>query len=340
MESIGGNITTLMLETLHQYFIETYTVMVGSISTLTTVLVSLFIVFHGYRFATGKVQETFFGLASMSAILIVVVAIFFNVGVFEEWIYKPIMSTMFSLMGIAMGNDTFTLEAMFKPVDNSFASIFEAVGSLTSQMDSWDLGLKLQVYTICLILGLTFAVLYAYFTVLIIVSIFSFHVMVVFGPIFGFFGAFKQTRPYFIAWLKTLITYAIVPVFTAVVMGITLKFLNVAITDILRIDVVEDGVFTIAIGSALFVGVLSIALHRKAPEFASALMGTQVSGADGFMGAAAAVTGGGLMAAGAMGGTAAMDKLGGGAKGAASYVAQNGIVGTGANAYSALRGFK
>jgi type IV secretory pathway VirB6-like protein len=340
MVSVGGSILVLMMTTLHEYFIETYVTIIDSFKPLTYFILGLFIVYTGYRFFKGKIQETALEFSFTCLAVVIVFGIFLDATLFEEWIYEPILSMMTGLMGLVMGNDSFSFASLFKPIDGAFGSIFKAIGKLTSQMDSWDLGLKAQVFIISTLMGLTFAVLYAYFTVLIIVSIFSFHVMVIFGPIFGCLAAFKQTRPFFVAWFKTLITYALVPVFTAVVMGITLKFLNVAISDILKIDVVKDGVFTIAIGSALFVGVLSIALHRKAPEFASSLMGTQVSGADGFMGAAAAVTGGGLMAAGAMGGNAAMDKLGGGAKDAAKYIGQNGLIGAGVNAYSAMRGFK
>lgn len=338
MDSIGSTMISVMLKTLHSFFIDTYMALAGSFYTTATLGVMLFLVFMGYRALKGKVGESLQEFITLCVSIPLVFGIFFHPSIFQEWIYQPLMSTMFGLMGLAMGNDTFTLSAMFKPVDGAFASIFEAVSKLTSQMDSWDLGLKLQVYTVCLILGVVFAVLYAYFTVLIIMSLFSIHVMIIFGPIFGFLAAFKQTRPYFFTWLKTTVSYALVPVFTAVVMGITLKFLHVATTDILSIDVLEDGVFTVAIGGALFVGVMSIALHRKAPEYASAITGAQISGADGFFGGAAMVAGGGAAAAGALGGNALSKKLGGLRDAGISKMGEMGKAGV-HNAYSKLRGF-
>lgn len=338
MESIGQFAIATMLETLNAFFIDTYTALAGSFHTTATLGVTLFLVFMGYRASAGKVGESLQEFITLCVSVPLAFGIFFHPGIFQEWIYQPIMSAMFGLMGLAMGNDTFTLSAMFKPVDGAFASIFEAVSKLTGQMDSWDLGLKLQVYTVSLILGVVFAVLYAYFTVLIIMSLFSIHVMIIFGPIFGFLAAFKQTRSYFFTWLKTIISYALVPVFTAVVMGITLKFLNLATTDILDINVIEDGVFTVAIGGALFVGVMSIALHRKASEYASALTGAQISGADGFFGGAAMVAGGGMAAASALGGNSLSKKLGGLRDSGLSKMGEMGKTGM-HNAYSKLRGF-
>ena len=70
--------------------------------------------------------------------------------------------------------------------------------------------------------------------------------------------------------LKTTLNYFLIPIMSAIVMSITLLFLDNSISSLEliqeNIDLSQE-VFTTVLGMALFVGILSIGLHWKAPEY-------------------------------------------------------------------------
>lgn len=338
-DSIGGFILVTMLEKLNEFLAATYNAMSGSFYKTAVIIVTLYVVVMGYLALKGKVGESLMQVAILILSVPICFGIFFHLPVFKEWIMQPILSTMLGLMGIAMDTNHFSFSMIFQSVDNTFSGIFNAVDNITNQMDTWDVGLKAKVFFVSALLGLVFGALYAVFTVLILTSIFSMYVMFVLAPIFGTLAAFRPTRSYFFAWLKTNLTYALVPVFTAIVMGITIYFINAAVDDISNINIVEDGIFTKAVGGALLVGLLSIFLHLKAPEYAAAITGAQISGIGGFFGAVGGIAAAGAMGAGALGGNKlmSMGKQGMGALGA--NVMENGLIGMGQRAYSKMRGF-
>lgn len=335
MESIGQFIVVTAIETLHNYFIDTFTSISSSYYSLASMIVTLYVIVIGYMAATGKLKTSIQQLAAMVICIPITFLLFFNPIIFTDWIYQPLFSTMAGLMSLVLGSDTFTLSSIFQPIDDSFSKIFEAVDGVTNQMDTWDLGMKVKVFFVSGVLGLVYAILYTVFTVLIVTAIFAIHVLLVLGPIFGVFAAFKVTRSYFFSWLKAIITYALVPVFTAIVMGITLQFLKIAIQDITDINVVETGIFTQAIGSSLLIGVLSISLHLKASEFASALTGGQISGLSGFFGTVAGIGVGATQ----LGRLTGANKLIGSSISQARGKTIGMTMNAGKRAYSRLRGF-
>lgn len=339
MESPGGILLMTVLDTLFNYFIKTFAAVSDSFQETGAILLTLYIVFMGYRFARGQVSETMQEFFAALIIVPICFGIFLNPGLFEEWVYYPIRDTIFSLMALVMGESTFTVKTLYGPVDGAFSQIFSAIDTVTNKAETgWNLGLKIKVFFVTGLLGLVFGALYALFTVLIIMAIFAFHVLIVLAPIFGVFAAIKPTRSYFFAWFKALITYALIPVFTAIVMGITLVFLKAAVTDISNIDVIEQGIFTMAIAGALLIGVMSITLHLKAPEFASAITGGQVSGVGGFFGTVASV---GFGAAQISRHTGLTNMVSNSARGAGNQMGKMGRTGWEGvvNGYSKMRGF-
>lgn len=216
-QSIGGYLLQGMLETLRAYFIDTYSVIADSFYVTGTLIVTIYIVFMGYRMIKGQIGESLTEFLISLLIVPFCFAIFFNVSVFEKWIYQPILSTMMGLMSIGLGGENFTIKTLFIPIDESFSKIFAAVDSIMDQMGRWSLGQKIKVSLVSALLGGVYGILYLVFLVLIVGALFAVHVLVVLGPIFGALAAFKQTRSHFAQWLKTIINYALIPVFTAII---------------------------------------------------------------------------------------------------------------------------
>lgn len=338
-DSIGGFILVTMLEKLNEFLTATFAAMSGAFYNTAVVLVTLYVVIMGYLALKGKVGESLIQVVMLVVTVPICFYVFFHLPAFKEWIMQPLISTMLGLMGIAMDTNNFSFGTIFQSVDETFSNIFSAVDDITNQMDTWDVGLKVKVFCVSALIGLVFGALYAVFTVLILTSIFSLYVMFVLAPIFGTLAAFKPTRNYFFSWLKVNLTYALVPVFTAIVMGITIYFINAAVDDITNINVVEDGIFTKAVGGALLVGLLSIFLHMKAPEYASAITGAQISGIGGFFGAVAGIAAAGAGVAGFLGGKDLM-KGAGKAKGKAYEWAGKKMKSGISNQWRKMRGFE
>ena len=333
--SIGGDFIAGMIVTMNEYLLGTYVDLADNLYPLATLAVALYIVYMGYRFLNGRIGESLPEFLAALIIIPLVVTFFFNVGLFMDWIHAPVINTMLGLMELMLPADSalageINFLRIFQPIDKVFAELFAAVDQVTSQASKWSLGLRAKVFIVATLLALIYGILYIIFAVLLILSIFSIYVLLVIGPIYGLLAGFRQTRSYFFVWLKGIITYALIPVFTAAIMGITLKFLVDATSDIQAIDLVNEGLFTQPVGSAMFIGVLSIVLHFKSPEFASLVTGGQVSGVGGgFFGTMA-----GVGAAGA----AATFRLTGTRKLTAS--AGKGISDLSKRAYSKLRGFE
>ena len=336
--TLGGQLLAELLGQLRTYFLDTFAAIADSFQVTGALLLTLYIVFMGYRFAKGQVTETMQEFFAALIIVPICFGIFLNPGLFEEWVYQPILGTMFGLMALANGDSYFTINSIFSPVEAAFGDIFAAIDHITSQASKWDIALKIKVFFVTALLGLVFGALYALFTVLIIMAVFALHVLIVLAPIFGVFAAIKPTRSYFFAWFKAMITYALIPVFTAIVMAITLGFLKAAVGDIADIDVVEQGIFNISVAGALLIGVMSITLHLKAPEFASAITGGQVSGVGGFFGTVASVGFGAAQISRHTGLTSLVSNSARGAGNQMGKLGQTGWEGV-VNGYSKMRGF-
>jgi type IV secretory pathway VirB6-like protein len=131
-----------------------------------------------------------------------------------------------------------------------------------------------------------FAALYAIFTILIIVGFFGFMLLLGFAPIFMAIGIFN--KGIFFAWLKATMNYFLIPIFTAAVMSVTIVFIGEAADAIEGLSP-SDSIFIRDVGFVFLVGIFSVGLHWKAPEFAAAISGGMASGAGSIVGTAASV---------------------------------------------------
>ena len=234
---------------------------------------------------------------------------------FKEWLFEPMIDFLIGIMMLLLGNEANILAsqsigiAIFGGVEKEFDKIFNLIGLMWEDV-GWT---EIKALFVIILLTLTYAGLYAIFSILIFIGFFGFYVMMAMLPLVLLFA--MVSRQFLSSWFKTTLNYFLIPIMTAFVMSITLLFLDNSITSLTDAkDYISNGeIFTAAIGMALFVGILSIGMHWKAPELAAGLTGGIVSGAGSVVGTAAAVAGG-------------------------SWVITRGIAGGGANAISGWRG--
>ena len=216
---------------------------------------------------------------------------FLDWNVFAYWIFDPLLSTLIGFMQLLLPSSGAGLSESIFGVDEYFIRLFDAIEGYDEKVEageSWWETHVLEAIIMYLILGM-FAVLYAIFTILIIVGFFGFMMMVAFAPVFMAIGVFHKAM--LLSWIKIVFNYFLIPIMTAAVMSITISFIATA-AGIIENLTYEDSIFIKEIGTVFLVGIFSIGLHWKAPEFAAGISGGMVSGAGSIVGTAAAVGGG------------------------------------------------
>ena len=247
----------------------------------------LMIIVFGLLVFFGKSQE--YAIKVLQALIaFVVVLAFFEFETFNDWIFDPLLGLLIGTMKtIFDSNETGLVETIFG-VDPHFDALFASIESYTTLLSEKGAWFEVQMFkklVAYLIIGL-FGGLYAIFTILIIVGFFGFMLLLGFAPIFMAIGIFN--KGIFFAWLKATMNYFLIPIFTAAVMSVTISFIADA-SDAIRQLSPSDSIFIRDVGFVFLVGIFSVGLHWKAPEFASASSGGMASGAGSIVGTAASV---------------------------------------------------
>lgn len=297
MESYGYLFLSGLISNMETAVITLYGPLIGSFRGLALTFLTIWIVLVGYAFIQGMLKEHGRSILTSTAILAIVSGIVFSARVYADWVYYPVINLMQDLAAfIVAPNAPGGLPGLFTGLDYRFTQVFafiEAIGDEGSITN-------LTPYLFSMLMGAVFAILYSVFIVYMAIGFFGVNVLMVFGGIFLFFAAFKGTRFLFASWLRAMCNYALVPIFTSLVMSITLGFIESAFADLVVSK--TESLWNIEIGNALLVGVLGIFFHLKASDFAAAITGGQPAG---LMGMAALAPGvastlkGGMAAPGA-----------------------------------------
>lgn len=218
----------------------------------------------------------------------VIVLAFLEWKTFNYWVFEPLLGLLIGTIKVLFDSNENGLTDVIFGVDKHFEALFasiEAYSELLEEKGAWysfPIFKKIVAY---LIVGM-FGALYAIFTILIIVGFFGFMLLLGFAPVFMAIGIFN--KGIFFAWLKTTMNYFLIPIFTAAVMSITVSFIQEAAAAIESLSP-SDSIFVRDVGFVFMVGIFSVGLHWKAPEFAAAITGGMASGAGSIVGTAATV---------------------------------------------------
>ena len=221
-------------------------------------------------------------------IAFVIVIAFLEWSTFEYWVFDPLLGLMINTMKVLFNAESLGLTEAIFGVDKHFDQLFSEIGEYTTLLEEKGAWYDVQIFkkiVAYLIIGM-FGALYAIFTILIIVGFFGFMLLLGFAPVFMAIGIFN--KGIFFSWLKTTMNYFLIPIFTAAVMSVTIAFITQAADAIGRLSP-ADSIFVKDIGFVFLVGIFSIGLHWKAPEFAAAITGGMASGAGSIVGTATAV---------------------------------------------------
>lgn len=337
MDSLGQYVFDSLLRVLTSFTGEYYHTIAVSFKGIFIALVTLYIVVIGYAVLTHTLMQHVRAMAMSLVAIIVCQVLVFDTNLFAEWVYMPLRDSSLGLTSLVLSpSGDGGIKSIFTAIDSSFAKIFALANKYMDAGSGWNLVRTLWIFMMTLVLTALFSILYAVFTGLLLIGMFSFHVMmVVAGPAILLAG-FPFTRHIFWAWLRACFNYALIPVFTAIVMAITLFALDDAAKNLETLDP-NGPIFNRDIATVLLIGLISIWFHLKAPEFAAILTGGTSAGG-GFFGTLAGIaTGGAALARGAINAPSMPGRVIG-SVGRGFDSASQGIA-AGARAYSRIKGF-
>ena len=277
-----------ILTTLNEFMDNKYQGFIDAFRPLALAILTIYLMFSAYSIIFGKTEKAKEVLITM-AVSSLLTLIIFSYGIYKEYIMDTILLQSFKLQGYFLTLDGSGLPAQtFNTLENTFSTLFSKLEELEEKMSLWSsTGIQLMI---CIYgLKAVFGILYLVFSVLVIYSTFAIYVFFVIGGIPLFLAIMPGTRFVFWAWLRAVMNYILIPVFTSIVMAISLKFLGAVVEDFIKLDLEKSGIWNIVVANAFFMGCLSIFFHLKAPEFAAAITGGQPSGIGGFFASAAGV---------------------------------------------------
>ena len=302
ISTVGGAVLDKILEVSEEWLYGTYVNMAHGLEPLFRSMLVLYILFIGWKIMTHK---DFDGKSVILTIVSIGVAHQFlnDFGLFKTYIFNPLFSFTVNYTNSFLGNSGGQISDIFVGVDSGFARVFNSLETYQANQKntSW-FSIDIAKFFISIGMTILFAVLYLTFTLLMILPFFSLYVMLGLSPIMILFAGFDATRPFFKNWYKTILAYCLTPIFTAIIMGMTLKFLEDVAKAIEKIP--SDGsLFIPEVGMIFIVGGVSLFLHLKATEYATQITSANIGSLGGFI---ASATGIAMTGAGAVGATGAI----------------------------------
>ena len=299
-ESVGGGLYGMFKSRLKDLIENNYDGLTDIIAPLAESFVLIYVVIIGYNALKGNLgQWTQTSLRSM-LILVVVYSLIFETNGYINWLYLPLLSASDGLMTmviVVIGNAD--VNSFNSAIDTAFSSVFKSIEALGNASDSWSLAIQLKTFFAVLILLIVYGLTYLLYFGLVIIALLSLHIQLIMGILISFLAAFPATRFIFFSWLKDMLTYALWPVYAAIVMSITLYFFKGATNDLVKMDLSSGDVFTQTYAIAVLVGFFGIWALFKVPQYAASITGGTAGGTSGLVGGVVGGLAGGAAGAGA-----------------------------------------
>lgn len=270
INSIINNVDTIILN----YVQGAFGTLSPVIATLWTSMFIIFIAVYGYKvIISGKFGMQDLLVHCFRIIVVLVIA----TGWDEFFLFVYDLTTTFpsDIAGQILAGTVTTLDGT--PTPSDVASANTALGSFYergSQASSnildaagWsDFGLFMYAFAVW---GATIA-LAGYAMMLIILSKLAMGILLAVGPFFILMLVFGQTKTLFEGWLRTLLNYALIPVFVYSLLALLLALLEDPTQTLL--DKADDyDLLASSIGSFLLMSVISVLLLSQIMNFAAEL---------------------------------------------------------------------
>lgn len=282
-ESISYEFISSMMTVSENFTLTLYDALTLSFRNFFYTIATIMVIFHVSKWIFGKPDVV--GLLKLFISIVAVNSLAFTAGVFEEWIYRPVMQTMYALpafvvkvsSGVPMSfASSDALKNMLISMDMTIESM-TSVGSLIMDQRSF-LG-STWLWIQGLLITILFTCLYCVFVVMFTIGVVASHVMLAAAPFAVTLIAFERLRGISFNIIRSFLSYSLIPFFAAVAMGMTLSAIRGMVNEAEMLlssndaDLIPDTFFW----QALAIGVFSWFFHVKASQFASQTIGGSIS---------------------------------------------------------------
>ncbi len=295
MNNFGYALFVSFYGKLNIYISTVFSTLMEHFSGFAIAFGTLYIIIGAYRVLWGKglsslseAGEVGMGLVFAGALL---QGMIYGNNYYMDWVVLPVVQTTTKLAGFfinEISGDTLTgsgIKALFQGLDALSYQIFDFLLKYDPPGASWATNAwgYMQAGLLVIALFASYAGAYVVFLVLLILGYFSLYVLFTVGGICIFFGCFKKTRFIFTSWVKAVANYALVIVFTSIIMSICYFGLQQELTALMALKG-SNALFTTQYLSALCWSILTFGVLLKAPDFAAALSGGQAGSTSGIAG--------------------------------------------------------
>jgi type IV secretory pathway VirB6-like protein len=352
MNTPSAAVYITLTNSLSRFFLEFYGALMDSFSSFFHAVFILYFIYVGYRYAINRTEGRDVWEVFQSCILVSIAFVaVFHTNLYYEYVVRPIFSLLTDMLGFVLGiiekvkillpkpegdaqffKDITSMTQLFTGLDLMFMDFIKTCGELMpSGWGYLNPGWLLNLLAI-LILIFAYAAMYLCFTFMFMMSYFMMWLLFYVGGIAIMLGCFKGTRGIFYGWLKMLFNYALVSIFTAMVVAICYSGISRSVFAMSRYDTTTVS-FTADFLGLLVWCFICLAMTLKTPDLAAGLTSTVAGGTAGIAGAISGA--GGMAAAGSVGATS----FGGGAIGgiATKIGSMAGVVPPGMSATETLK---
>lgn len=271
IEDLINKVDSLIFDFVHGSFGS----LTGTIETVWKLMFIVFIAFYGYKvIISGRFSVPDLLVHSFKIVIILVLATQWDT--FFTFVYKLVTDSPSDLAGIIISGAS---NSSSDPVATDTISANQAlthfynrsmtVASKILEGASWnDLQLYIYAGVICMgAIGFT-----GYAAMLIILAKLAVGLLLAVGPVFILLLIFNNTRNLFEGWLRTLLNYAIIPVFVYGLLALLLMLAEAPLR-ILENNSNPDSELMTYIGPFLLITFISILLLSQIMNIAASVTG-------------------------------------------------------------------
>lgn len=217
--------------------------------------------------------------------------IFLDTAIFKKWVYQPIVGTTMQtanyILYVSSGKELSNTQPLLNSMailERNFAKVGQVGVSYLQQEKKTQGGIVRNfdgyIGTVIKVGILTFlyAMLAIAYPFIYMLGLASIHILLAIAPICLMLGTIPKMRSMMMNWLREIGTFAFIPIFASIAMGLTVFILNQTTQELDALINSEsadipEGVF-LKLG---LVGLFSIFFHIKSTSFAARVLGGQDS---------------------------------------------------------------
>ncbi|WP_316897205.1 type IV secretion system protein [Pseudodesulfovibrio indicus] len=301
--TISANIYYSTCMSLSRFYLSMYGDLMDSFSIFLRAAFTLYIVHVAYQFALNKKEGKDSQDIIITSLLVSTVYVFaFETSGYYNYVIKPTFALLEDILTFILSkvqeassylgkpaetdyfSDVTNITQLFTALDMMFLEFMKTCkGLLPSGWKMFNPLLLVDVFAI-LMLILAYGAMYCCFVFMFIMSYFLMWLLFYVGGIVLILGCFKETRGIFFSWAKMLFNYALVAIFTALVVAVCYAGISQSVYKMTTYDT------TMLNFTADFLGLfvwcfICFAITLKTPDLAAGLTNTMAGSTSGIAGA-------------------------------------------------------